>query len=258
MATTDLKHLARFLLVPAALTLVVVVLFMHPPHAATYAEDGGEVVRLARKDTFLHRVMATFGGPSGTMWYTPAGPRLGLRLRATRLTPARRYILELDVDSTIYDIASYEADADGRITADTALTEFAEGVCVGPNYHAPRPLQGTHTIRSGSSAMATRHPVRSRPPPAPHPRPSPATAMATGSMTTCCWRKRRPGISTAVSSLVGKRRAARACVTPGPHPRVTFPTPRFHPRHPVPGSHRSFPDRPGTSPRPAAPAPDPR
>lgn len=147
MATTNLKHLARFLLVPAALTFVVVVLFMHPPHVATHAEDGGEVVRLVRKDTFLHRAMAVFGGPSGTMWYTPAGPRLGLRLRATHLRPARRYILEIDVDSTIYDVASYEADAGGRITADTTLTEFAEGVCVGPNYHAPRPLQGTHTIR---------------------------------------------------------------------------------------------------------------
>jgi len=147
MATTNLKHLARFLLVPAALTLVVVVLFMRPPRAATHAEDGGLVVPLVWKDTFLHRVLATFGGPSGTMWYTPAGPRLGLRLRATHLTPARRYILELDVDSTIYDVASYQADADGRITADTTLTEFAEGVCVGPNYHAPRPLQGTHTIR---------------------------------------------------------------------------------------------------------------
>lgn len=143
------RELVRFLLAPLLATILVIILFMKPwqGSASPTRSDGRAQVLLVRKSGTIRSGLLPFGGASGSIWYTPAGPRLGLELRVQHLTPGKRYILELDVDSTIYDVASYQADSTGQIAADTSLTRFASGVCVGDNYHPPRPLQGPHTIR---------------------------------------------------------------------------------------------------------------
>jgi hypothetical protein len=143
------RELVRFLLAPVLATILVIIIFIKPwrGSAAPSRSDGRAQVLLVRKEGTVPSGTRPFGGASGSVWYTPAGPRLGIELQVKRLTPGKRYILELAVDSTIYDIASYQADTDGQIAVDTSLSRFAEGVCVGDNYHPPRPLQGPHTIR---------------------------------------------------------------------------------------------------------------
>jgi hypothetical protein len=144
------RELARFLLAPLLATVIVIFAFVKPwrDGATLTRSDGRERVLLIRKSGTIRSGPLPFGGPSGSVWYTPEGPRLGIELRAKRLTPGKRYILELAVDSaTIYDVASYQADSAGQIAVDTSLARFAEGLCVGDNYHPPRSLQGPHTIR---------------------------------------------------------------------------------------------------------------
>lgn len=148
MAALDFKHLARFLAVPLIATALVVLLFMGPPpEPPPRPEHGANAVRLQPPSSLFGGITRLFGHPAGIVWYSPAGDRLALRLEARGLHPGRRYILELDVDGTIYDVASHPADSAGRLRVDTALTRFAEGVCVGRNYHPPRPLPGAHAIR---------------------------------------------------------------------------------------------------------------
>ena len=74
-------------------------------------------------------------------------PRCGSPFARSACSRRHRYLLELQVDDAIYSVASYTSDARGEIALDTALTEFAEGVCVGANYDAPRPVTGTHDVK---------------------------------------------------------------------------------------------------------------
>jgi hypothetical protein len=100
-------------------------------------------VVLVAKDAEFHEV----AGARGRVDYVPAGSTLAFQLRAWGLDPNVRYLIELDVDTTIYAVASRAADQTGALALDTTLTRFAEGVCVGPNYDQPRALSGRHTIK---------------------------------------------------------------------------------------------------------------
>lgn len=136
-----MRELIRFLLVPVALTVLVVLVFMKPwRNREPERRAGYEQVLLVRKGP-LSAVTSLFGGASGSVWYTPSGRSLSLRLSAQHLEPGEHYILEIQADSIIYDVASRAADEDGRIAFDTSLTSFAEGVCVGDQYDPPRVLQ---------------------------------------------------------------------------------------------------------------------
>lgn len=135
------RELLRFLVLPVALTIIVILIFMKPWRNAEPAREGAyEQVQLVQKGG-LSAITSIFGGASGEVWYTPSGPDLSLRLRAEKLDPGKRYIFEIQVDSTIYDITSHAAGADGRIFLDTSLTSFAEGVCVSNNYDPPRLME---------------------------------------------------------------------------------------------------------------------
>ena len=59
----------------------------------------------------------------------------------------RRYLLEIQADDAIYSVASHTSDARGQLAIDTALTQFAEGACVGTNYDAPRSVAGAHKVK---------------------------------------------------------------------------------------------------------------
>jgi hypothetical protein len=122
---------------PIALTIVVILVFMKPWRSAEPARRGAfEQVELVQKGG-LSAVTSLFGGPSGSVWYTPSGSRLELRLSAEDLEPGKRYIFEIQVDSTVYDVASIPADDGGRIALDSAFSGVAEGTCVGGNYDPP-------------------------------------------------------------------------------------------------------------------------
>jgi len=136
-------------LVPALVaTAAFVLIFMRAPDSGRVTRaDGMMRVTLSQKDSAFHPIPPSAGGAAGVVWYAPAGPALRFQLRATGLAPARRYVLELEVDSAIYTVASYVPDARGELAIDTALAQFAEGVCVGRNFDAPRSVRGHHRIR---------------------------------------------------------------------------------------------------------------
>ncbi|MFN2433619.1 MAG: hypothetical protein ABR599_12540 [Gemmatimonadota bacterium] len=140
--------LVRVLAIPLVTAALFLFLFDQPegPDVPAGAEDMA-MVGLVQKDAKFRPIPPDRGGATGTVWYTPAGETLELQLRAEGLDPQRQYLLEIGVDGTIYTIGSYRASGDGEMTLDTTLTRFAEGVCVGPNYDAPRPLAGPHEIR---------------------------------------------------------------------------------------------------------------
>ncbi len=131
------RELFRFLVLPIALTIIVILVFMKPWRNAEPVREGAyEQVKLVQKGG-LSAVTSLFGGPTGSVWYTPGGERLRLRLSAAHLDPTKKYIFEIQVDSTVYDVASIAADGDGRIALDTAFSAVSEGTCVGNNYDPP-------------------------------------------------------------------------------------------------------------------------
>lgn len=131
------SELFRFLVLPIALTVVAILVFMKPWRNAEPVREGAyERIELVQKGG-LSAVTSLFGGPTGSVWYTPDGERLQLRLSVEHLDPGKKYIFEIQVDSTVYDMASIAADGDGRISMDSAFSAVAEGTCVGDNYDAP-------------------------------------------------------------------------------------------------------------------------
>lgn len=122
---------------PIVLTIIVILVFMKPWRNAEPVHDGAyEQVELVQKGG-LSAVTSLFGGPTGSVWYTPSGSRLGMRLSVEDLDPGKRYIFEVQVDSTVYDVASIPADDGGRIALDSTFSGVAEGTCVGENYDPP-------------------------------------------------------------------------------------------------------------------------
>ena len=104
-------------------------------------------VTLAQKDASFRPIPRAAGGATGVVWYAHSGPALRFVLRAYGLQPQHRYLLEIQADDAIYSVASYASDARGELAIDTALTQFAEGACVGANYDAPRSVQGPHRVK---------------------------------------------------------------------------------------------------------------
>ena len=110
-------------------------------------EHGRKRVTLLQKDANFNPIPPARGGATGWVSYTPSGSEFAFKLEAKGLKPEKRYLIELAVDDAIYTVASHAADSKGKLAVDTTLTSFAEGVCVGPNFDAARPLDGEHTIR---------------------------------------------------------------------------------------------------------------
>jgi len=104
-------------------------------------------VTLAQKDAAFRPIPRAAGGATGVVWYAHSGPALRFVLRAYGLQPLHRYLLEIQADDAIYSVASYTSDAHGQLAVDTALSQFAEGACVGTNYDAPRSVQGAHRVK---------------------------------------------------------------------------------------------------------------
>lgn len=104
-------------------------------------------VTLAQKDAAFRPIPRASGGATGVVWYAHSGPALQFILRAYGLQPQRRYLLEIQADDAIYSVASHTSDARGQLAIDTALTQFAEGACVGTNYDAPRSVAGPHKVK---------------------------------------------------------------------------------------------------------------
>jgi len=149
-----------------ALGATVVFLFLFSRVSGSHAHgprpraDGFLPLTLSQKDASFHPIPPSAGGASAQLWYSPTGPTLRFQLLATGLPHPARYLLELQVDGTIYTVASYAADEHGAISIDTALAQFAEGVCVGSNYDVPRPVAGQHEVkfwmkRDGNPASGT-------------------------------------------------------------------------------------------------------
>jgi len=131
------RELLRFLVLPIALTIAVILIFMKPWRNGEPARQGAfEQVELVQKGG-LSAVTSLFGGPSGAVWYTPNGPALSIRASARDLDPGKRYIFEIQIDSTVYDVASLAADAAGNLALDSVFSSVAEGTCVGDNYDPP-------------------------------------------------------------------------------------------------------------------------
>jgi hypothetical protein len=136
------RELLRFLTLPLALTIIAIVVFVKPWRDFAPARDGAyEEVRLVQKGG-LSALSSLFSGPSGSVWYTPDAEQLELRMSAQNLEAGRHYIFEIQVDSTVYDVASIAADADGRIALNGAFETVSEGTCVGGSYDQPVRLEG--------------------------------------------------------------------------------------------------------------------
>ncbi|HEU4586149.1 MAG TPA: hypothetical protein VFR95_10385 [Gemmatimonadaceae bacterium] len=143
------SELFRFLVLPVVLTIIVILVFMKPWRDAGPVREGAfEQIELVQKGG-LSAVTSLFGGPTGSVWYTPDGAELRLRLGAEHLDSGRRYIFELQVDSTVYDVASLVADGDGRVALDSAFAGVAEGICVGANYDPPMRFQAGRSYTLG-------------------------------------------------------------------------------------------------------------
>ncbi|MEO8879815.1 MAG: hypothetical protein ABI446_05415 [Gemmatimonadaceae bacterium] len=136
-------------LIPALVaTAVVVYISTRISNRAPAARaDGLVLVTLSQKDAAFRPIPASAGGATGEVLYTPTGAALRLQLRARGLTPARRYVLEMQVDRAIYTVASYAPGADGGLSIDTTISRFEEGVCVGNNYDEPHSVSGAHVIK---------------------------------------------------------------------------------------------------------------
>jgi hypothetical protein len=156
------SELVRFLVLPIVLTIIVILVFMKPWRNAEPARQGEyEQVELVQKGG-LSAVTSLFGGPTGSVWYKPTGSRLDLRLSVEGLDPGKRYILEVQVDSTVYDVASIPTDDGGRIALDSTFSGIAEGICVGENYDPPMRFESgrSYTLgfmlkRDGSAASGS-------------------------------------------------------------------------------------------------------
>jgi hypothetical protein len=142
------RELVKAVLMSLAATCLFVFLFMNPwRHKKPELSGGVGRVLLIQKDAEFKPVPRERGGASGSVWYKAAGPAFSFQLRADGLTPGKRYLIELGVDDKVFDIASHAADSRGAIALDTALSQFAEGACVGTNYIPPLPLAGKHEIK---------------------------------------------------------------------------------------------------------------
>lgn len=144
-----LANVVRALLFPVAATAITVILVRshaartaHPP-----ARGGVAHIALVQKDSLFRPIPPTPGAPTGGVWYRLSGDRFAFTLRASGLVPHRRYELDLAVDGVTYTLASRPADGRGAIAIDTVLDQFAEGACVGANYHAPQAVRGRHRIK---------------------------------------------------------------------------------------------------------------
>jgi hypothetical protein len=147
--------------VAVAFTVTAVLIFMNPWRHSRPDRHGWIRVPLVRKDTAFHPVDGD--GATGSVSYRAQGATFPLRAALENLDPAKRVLLELDVDGTVYDVASYQPTRDGKLSIDTTLSQFAEGTCVGPNFDAPRPLAGRHSIkfwvkRDGNPKSGTEQP----------------------------------------------------------------------------------------------------
>lgn len=153
--------LLKALLPTLAATAVVVFLVTRPTTTPQTARaDGMRRVTLSQKDSAFHVVSPSVGGATGLVWYAPTGSALHFQLRASGLPPGRPYLLELQVDDAIFDVASYSPTARGDLAIDTTLSRFEEGVCVGANFDPSRPTAGRHRIkfwvkRDGSPSTGT-------------------------------------------------------------------------------------------------------
>jgi hypothetical protein len=136
-------------LLPALLATAIVAYFLARPQKAAKQKraDGMVAITLSQKDSSYRLIPPSAGGASANALFSPTGAGFHLRLNASGLKPARRYALELQVDGTIYTVASYVADAQGALALDTTLSAFQEGECVGRNYDPPRPVSGHHDIK---------------------------------------------------------------------------------------------------------------
>lgn len=142
-------ELFRFLVLPIALTIIVILVFMKPWRNAEPVREGAyEQVPIVQKGG-LSAVTSLFGGASGSVWYTPSGASLSVRLSASGLDPGKHYIFEIQVDSTVYDVASLRADAGGRLALDSVFAGVAEGTCVGDNYDPPMEFESGRSYTLG-------------------------------------------------------------------------------------------------------------
>ena len=137
----------RIVVLVGALFWFIFVRSSYGPTESAQAVSGLSRVTLAQKDAAFKPIPRAAGGATGVVWYAHSGPALRFTLRALGLQPAHRYLLEIQVDDAIYSVSSHESDAHGEIAIDTALTQFAEGVCVGANYDAPRAVLGEHRVK---------------------------------------------------------------------------------------------------------------
>jgi len=155
----------RAILAPSFIMIILLVawaahrplLLVRSDVSAADADPSHRHVNLIRKDADFRPVA---NGAHGRVDYTPEGALFSFQLRADSLAPSLRYLIELDVDGTVYSIASHAADARGALALDTALSTFAEGACVGKNFDAPKAVAGHHTIkfwvkRDGNPASGT-------------------------------------------------------------------------------------------------------
>lgn len=149
-------------LLPAlAATGAVILLFARSPKVDAKSRSDGMVrIGLSQKNAAFVPIPHSAGGATGEVLFAPTGPALRFRLHASGLRSGVRYALETQVDDAIYTVAGYAADARGELAIDTTLAQFAEGVCVGKNFDAPRATNGHHRIkfwikRDGSPASGT-------------------------------------------------------------------------------------------------------
>jgi hypothetical protein len=144
----SLAHLARALIFPVLATGITVVLIKSSAARPSLMPRGGmQQVALVQKDSLFRPIPPSRGGATGTVSYSSTGTRFSFHLRASGLEPHRRYELDLTVDDTTYTMASRPASASGTLVIDTTLGQFAEGACVGANYHAPVAVRGRHRIK---------------------------------------------------------------------------------------------------------------
>lgn len=139
----------RALLPALVATALVVFFFTRTPrvNSSKLRADGRMSVTLSQKDSAFREIPPSSGGATGEVVYEPSGSAMHFVLRASSLSPGRRYVLEIQADTTTYSVTSRVPDATGSLVIDTTLTRFEEGVCVGTNYRAPRPVKGHHSIR---------------------------------------------------------------------------------------------------------------
>jgi hypothetical protein len=136
-------------LMPALVATAAVVFLLARTSASKpkVRADGLMSIELVQKDTAFRPIPASQGGATGEVLYTPRGPALHFVLHGRGLPAGHKYVLELQVDTSTYAVATYSPDARGELAIDTTLTEFREGECVGKNFDAPRPVTGVHAVK---------------------------------------------------------------------------------------------------------------